>query len=246
MSSSTLKLGKFVKFREEKFGGVLFETRQERVFSLNPTAGPCQEDLSPTGTPLRFPDRFVNRLPQPTSPDDARRPSPRLRHSLLFLALGCVLVRPLEEADDGPAAPHAEEVHRDEKQGQGCGDPLFEKRNRLVFVVLEEKNDDHRHDDQEEDQVNPPHGTPPARETGVKKGRPGRGPLSRTRLSRYTPACSIRQRSHVGCTLRWRVSFLHGAGCYNNRIDVRGFLRGRDRLLDHPAPLARNQVAVKE
>jgi hypothetical protein len=33
-----LKLGKFVKFREEKFGGVLFETRQERVFSLNPTA----------------------------------------------------------------------------------------------------------------------------------------------------------------------------------------------------------------
>lgn len=30
-------LARFVKFREEKFGGVLFETRQERVFTLNAT-----------------------------------------------------------------------------------------------------------------------------------------------------------------------------------------------------------------
>jgi hypothetical protein len=58
-----------------------------------------------------------------------------------------VLVRPLEEADDGPAAPHAQEVHRDEKDGKGCGDFLFEKRHRLAFVVLGDKNDDHRHDD---------------------------------------------------------------------------------------------------
>ena len=33
-----MKLGKHVKFREEKFGGVLFETRSEKVFTLNPTA----------------------------------------------------------------------------------------------------------------------------------------------------------------------------------------------------------------
>jgi hypothetical protein len=33
-----MKLAKFVKFREEKFGGVLFETRSEKVFTLNPTA----------------------------------------------------------------------------------------------------------------------------------------------------------------------------------------------------------------
>ena len=33
-----MKLAKFVKFREEKFGGVLFETRSEKVFALNPTA----------------------------------------------------------------------------------------------------------------------------------------------------------------------------------------------------------------
>ena len=31
-----MKLAKYVKFREEKFGGVLFETRSEKVFTLNP------------------------------------------------------------------------------------------------------------------------------------------------------------------------------------------------------------------
>ena len=30
-----MRLAKFVKFREEKFGGVLFETRSEKVFTLN-------------------------------------------------------------------------------------------------------------------------------------------------------------------------------------------------------------------
>jgi putative mycofactocin binding protein MftB len=33
-----MRLAKYVKFREEKFGGVLFETRSEKVFTLNPTA----------------------------------------------------------------------------------------------------------------------------------------------------------------------------------------------------------------
>ena len=33
-----MKLAKYVKFREEKFGGVLFETRSEKVFTLNATA----------------------------------------------------------------------------------------------------------------------------------------------------------------------------------------------------------------
>ena len=31
-------LAKYVKYREEKFGGVLFETRSPKVFALNPTA----------------------------------------------------------------------------------------------------------------------------------------------------------------------------------------------------------------
>lgn len=33
-----MKLAPFVKFREEKFGAVLFETRSEKVFTLSPTA----------------------------------------------------------------------------------------------------------------------------------------------------------------------------------------------------------------
>jgi hypothetical protein len=33
-----MQLAKYVKFREEKFGGVLFETRSEKVFTLNSTA----------------------------------------------------------------------------------------------------------------------------------------------------------------------------------------------------------------
>ena len=33
-----MRLAKFVKFRVEKFGGVLFETRSEKVYTLNPTA----------------------------------------------------------------------------------------------------------------------------------------------------------------------------------------------------------------
>jgi hypothetical protein len=36
-SDSTIQLAKFVKFREERFGGVLFETRSEKVYTLNPT-----------------------------------------------------------------------------------------------------------------------------------------------------------------------------------------------------------------
>lgn len=34
---TTMKLAPFVKFREEKFGAVLFETRSEKVFTLSPT-----------------------------------------------------------------------------------------------------------------------------------------------------------------------------------------------------------------
>ena len=33
-----MRLSKYVKFREEKFGGVLFETRSEKVFTLNAVA----------------------------------------------------------------------------------------------------------------------------------------------------------------------------------------------------------------
>ncbi len=45
-----MKLAKFVKYREEKFGGVLFETRAETVYTLNPTAAAVVRAIQ-AGTP---------------------------------------------------------------------------------------------------------------------------------------------------------------------------------------------------
>ena len=44
-----MKLAKYVKFREEKFGGVLFETRSEKVFTLNPTAAAVVREIEQGG-----------------------------------------------------------------------------------------------------------------------------------------------------------------------------------------------------
>ena len=40
-----MKLARYTKFREEKFGGVLFDTRSEKVFSLNPTAAAVVREI---------------------------------------------------------------------------------------------------------------------------------------------------------------------------------------------------------
>ena len=57
-----MKLAKYVKFREEKFGGVLFETRSEKVYTLNPTATAVVKEIqsgSDVGTiPGRLKERF--------------------------------------------------------------------------------------------------------------------------------------------------------------------------------------------
>lgn len=45
-----MKLAPFVKFREEKFGAVLFETRSEKVFTLNPTGAAVVREIV-SGTP---------------------------------------------------------------------------------------------------------------------------------------------------------------------------------------------------
>ncbi|MBK1670511.1 hypothetical protein CKO28_21030 [Rhodovibrio sodomensis] len=45
-----MKLAKYVKFRQEKFGGVLFETRSEKVYALNPTAAAVVREIQ-AGTP---------------------------------------------------------------------------------------------------------------------------------------------------------------------------------------------------
>jgi hypothetical protein len=57
-----MKLAKYTKFREERFGGVLFETRSEKVYSLNPSgAAIVREIVSGTAEPQiagRLKDRF--------------------------------------------------------------------------------------------------------------------------------------------------------------------------------------------
>ena len=41
-----MRLAKHVKFREEKFGGVLFETRSEKVYTLTPTAAAVVQEIA--------------------------------------------------------------------------------------------------------------------------------------------------------------------------------------------------------
>jgi len=57
-----MKLAKYVKFREEKFGGVLFETRSEKVFTLNSTAAATvrqiEEGHNERDIAMRLKDRF--------------------------------------------------------------------------------------------------------------------------------------------------------------------------------------------
>jgi hypothetical protein len=45
-SQNPPKLARYAKFRVEKFGGVLFETRSEKVFALNSTAAAIVAGLS--------------------------------------------------------------------------------------------------------------------------------------------------------------------------------------------------------
>lgn len=40
-----VKLVKYAKFRQEKFGGVLFDTRTEKVYALNPTAAAIVSEI---------------------------------------------------------------------------------------------------------------------------------------------------------------------------------------------------------
>jgi hypothetical protein len=56
-----MKLSKYVKFREEKFGGVLFETQSEKVFTLNPTAAAVVREISGGGDEVQIAVRVVQR-----------------------------------------------------------------------------------------------------------------------------------------------------------------------------------------
>jgi len=41
-----MRLAQHVKFREERFGGVLFETRSEKVYTLTPTAAAVVQEVA--------------------------------------------------------------------------------------------------------------------------------------------------------------------------------------------------------
>ena len=60
-----LRLAKFVKFREEKFGGVLFETRSEKVFTLNPTGTAVVREIKAGGRRARDRRALVDRFNDP-------------------------------------------------------------------------------------------------------------------------------------------------------------------------------------
>ena len=58
-----MRLAQYVKFREEKFGGVLFETRSEKVFTLNPTATAVIREIASgdeATIAARIKDRFLD------------------------------------------------------------------------------------------------------------------------------------------------------------------------------------------
>jgi len=60
-----MKLAKYVKFREEKFGGVLFETRSEKVFTLTPTAAAVVREIVAGTAPAEIAPRLAERFEAP-------------------------------------------------------------------------------------------------------------------------------------------------------------------------------------
>jgi hypothetical protein len=57
-----MQLARYVKFREEKFGGVLFETRSEKVFTLNPTATAVVREIQAGAAEGVIVDRLQDRF----------------------------------------------------------------------------------------------------------------------------------------------------------------------------------------
>ena len=59
-----MKLAQYVKFREEKFGGVLFETKSEKVFTLSQTGAAVVREIVAGGAEPevvgRLKDRFAD------------------------------------------------------------------------------------------------------------------------------------------------------------------------------------------
>jgi hypothetical protein len=62
---NAMQLARYVKFREEKFGGVLFETRSEKVFCLNPTGAAVVREIEVGGGPEEIAARLAQRFDDP-------------------------------------------------------------------------------------------------------------------------------------------------------------------------------------
>lgn len=60
-----MRLARYVKFREEKFGGVLFETRSEKVFTLNPVAAAVVREIQAGCAPVEIVQRMKERFRDP-------------------------------------------------------------------------------------------------------------------------------------------------------------------------------------
>ena len=60
-----MQLAQYVKFREEKFGGVLFETRSEKVFTLTPTAAAVVREIVAGAAASEIAPRLAERFDAP-------------------------------------------------------------------------------------------------------------------------------------------------------------------------------------
>lgn len=61
-----MKLTQYVKFREEKFGGVLFETKSEKVFTLSQTGAAVVREIVAGGSESEVVGRLKDRYQDPS------------------------------------------------------------------------------------------------------------------------------------------------------------------------------------
>jgi hypothetical protein len=61
-----MKLAPFVKFREEKFGAVLFETRSEKVYTLSPTGAAVVREVIAGAESSNLVDKLKDKFEDPS------------------------------------------------------------------------------------------------------------------------------------------------------------------------------------
>ncbi|MDP3543475.1 MAG: PqqD family protein [Elusimicrobiota bacterium] len=61
-----MKLAPFVKFREEKFGAVLFETRSEKVYTLSPTGAAVVREVIAGAESANLVSKLKEKFEDPT------------------------------------------------------------------------------------------------------------------------------------------------------------------------------------